>query len=100
MSRRREFGSVRKLPSGRWQARYEVVGGRSIAAPHTFPTKAEAARWLAKVEADQARGLWIDPQAGRTPLSDYAWRWLRGQARIAKRTREIYEAPHPAKHRS
>lgn len=92
MSRRREFGSVRKLPSGRWQARYEVVGGRSIPAPRTFPSKAEAARWLAEVEADQARGLWIDPQAGRTPLSDYAWGWLRGQARIAKRTREIYEA--------
>jgi len=92
VSGRREFGSVRKLPSGRWQARYEVVGGRSIPAPRTFSSKTEAARWLAEVEADQARGLWIDPQAGRTPLADYALGWLRGQARIAKRTREIYEA--------
>lgn len=91
MSRRREFGSVRRLPSGKWQARYEMEGGRSIAATHTFPSKADAARWLATVEADQGRGLWVDPGAGKTPLADYAWGWLRGQARIAKRTREIYE---------
>lgn len=91
MSRRREFGSVRRLPSGSWQARYEVDGGRSVTAPQTFPTKVEAARWLATVEADQERGLWVDPGAGKTPLNDYAWGWLRGQARIAKRTREIYE---------
>ena len=32
--RRREFGSVRQLPSGRWQARYPGVDGRlSPAAP-------------------------------------------------------------------
>ncbi len=91
MSRRREFGSVRKLPSGSWQARYEVDGTQSVPAPRTFPTKAEAARWLATVEADQERGLWVDPGAGKMPLADYTWGWLRGQARIAKRTREIYE---------
>ena len=92
MSRRRQFGSVRRLPSGRWQARYEVQGGRSVTAPRTFSTKADAGRWLAGVEADQARGVWIDPEAGKVLLGSYAWAWLRGSVRLAKRTREIYEA--------
>lgn len=92
MSRRRQFGNVRRLSSGRWQARYEVEGGRSIAAPTSFATKADAARWLAGVETDQAKGAWVDPLAGRVSLDAYAWAWLRGHARLAKRTREIYEA--------
>ncbi len=92
MSRRRQFGNVRKLPSGRWQARYEVEGGRSVTAPTSFATKAEAARWLAAVETEQARGTWVDPGAGSTLLDTYAWGWLRGHARVAERTREIYEA--------
>jgi hypothetical protein len=93
MSRRRQFGNVRKLPSGRWQARYEVEGGRSVTAPTSFPAKAEAARWLAAVETEQARGTWVDPGAGSTLLDTYAWGWLRGHARLAKRTREIYDEP-------
>jgi len=92
MSRRRSFGSVRKLPSGRWQARYKIEGGRSITAPTSFATKAEAARWLAGVETERAKGSWVDPQAGRIALDAYATAWLRGHARLAKRTREIYEA--------
>jgi integrase len=91
MGRRRQFGSVRKLASGRWQARYRTSGGRSITAPSTFPSKAEAGRWLAATETDLARRLWLDPEAGKVLLGAYAWAWLRGQARLAKRTREIYE---------
>ena len=92
MARRRQFGSVRRLPSGKWQARYEIPGGRSVVAPGTFRTKAEAGRWLASVETDQARGAWVDPVAGATSLSEYASAWLRGQVRLSKRTREIYAA--------
>ena len=92
MSRRRQFGNVRRLSSGRWQARYEVEGGRSVAAQVSFATKAEAARWLAGVETDRAKGAWVDPLAGGVALDTYAWAWLRGHARLAKRTREIYEA--------
>jgi len=83
MSRRRQFGNVRRLSSGR---------GRSVAAPISFATKAEAARWLAGVETDRAKGAWVDPLAGRVSLDAYAWAWLRGHARLARRTREIYEA--------
>lgn len=89
MTRRRQFGNVRKLPSGRWQARYKIEGGRSIMAPSSFPTKADAARWLAGVETDRAKGTWVDPLAGRTTLAEYAAAWLSG---LAKRTREIYDS--------
>ncbi|MGW0103211.1 site-specific integrase, partial [Nocardia sp. NPDC003354] len=37
--RRREFGTVRKLPSGRWQARYLGPDGQRHKAPETFATK-------------------------------------------------------------
>ncbi len=92
MSRRRQFGNVRKLPSGRWQARYEIEGGRSATAPTSFATKADATRWLAGVETDRAKRSWVDPLAGRIDLDSYAWSWLRGHRRLAKRTQEIYSA--------
>ncbi len=91
MTGKRQFGNVRRLRSGRWQARFRGIDGRMVSAPHTFKTKGDAARWLASVEADKARGIWLDPSAGRIALSEYATAWLRGKATIAPRTREIYE---------
>lgn len=92
MAGRRQFGAIRRLPSGRWQARYRDATGRFVTAPLTFTTKGDASRWLATVEADQARGLWVEPSAGRITLADYAWQWLRSKTNIGPRTREIYEA--------
>jgi hypothetical protein len=53
---RRRFGSVRRLPSGRWQARYRTSDGRLHTAPQTFATKTDATRFLAQAEADLTRG--------------------------------------------
>lgn len=91
MSRRRPFGTVRKLPSGRWQARYRVGLERRVVAPHTFATKGDASRWLALTEADQARGLWVDPALGKMTVGDYAQSWLGSKVRISPRTRELYQ---------
>lgn len=54
---RRRFGSVRRLPSGRYRASYhdETTSGRTV-APMTFTTSTDARTWLATVEADVARG--------------------------------------------
>jgi hypothetical protein len=49
--RRNHFGSVRKLPSGRYQARYWHAGAEH-SAPVTYLTKADALAWLASVETD------------------------------------------------
>ena len=51
MSRKRQpWGSVRKLPSGRFQARYRVDGVMR-SAPTTFATKREADAFLAGTRA-------------------------------------------------
>ena len=69
---RRQFGSIRKLPSGRWQARYAGPDGQPVRAPSTFATKGDAGRWLDGIRTDMDRGRWIDPTAGRVPLDTYA----------------------------
>jgi len=60
-SKARHFGNIRKLPSGRYQARYRSGDGRLRPAPYTFGRKADAARWLTNMEAEIHRGDWIDP---------------------------------------
>lgn len=65
MSRgRRQFGSIRKLPSGRFQARYRAPDGEQRKAPATFTTKTAAAKWLATIETDLYRGEWYDDKRG------------------------------------
>jgi integrase len=67
-----KFGSLRKLPSGRWQARYtDHNTGRMISAPDTFRTKSDASAWLAARRADLDRGLITNDAAARLPLSAY-----------------------------
>ena len=65
---RRRFGSIRRLPSGRWQARYRTNDGRQHTAPETFASKTAATRHLAQVETDLSRGQWSDPRLSRTTL--------------------------------
>ena len=60
MARARSFGSIRKLPSGKYQARYWHLA-KQIAAEHTYAAKTDARRWLSTVEADIVRGDWVDP---------------------------------------
>lgn len=90
MAGRRSFGTVRKLPSGRWQARYRNRSGTLTTAPRTFPTKTEAGNWLTTTEAERLKGAWLDPEGGRVTLADYSWNWLESRASLAPRTREIY----------
>lgn len=89
---RRDFGSVRRRDSGRWQARYRDRTGRL--QTRMFATKGDASRFLAGVRADLDRGQWFDPSAGRQLLSDYARGWVktrrvRGRP-LAPRTTALY----------
>ena len=88
---RQSWGSVRKLRSGRWQARYRA-GAERIAATTTFRTKRDAEAYLSTVRADMERGLWISPAAGRVTLREYATTWLEQRPNIRPRTREGYES--------
>ena len=89
--RRSTWGSVRRLASGRFQARYTVAGVEYL-APRTFRAKRDAQAFLATARADLERGTWIDPDAGKVPLADYARRWLDERPQLRPRTRELYEA--------
>ncbi len=86
MARARSFGNIRKLPSGRYQARYWHLG-KQIPAVTTFANKTDARRWLATIEADMFRGVWIDPNAGKIPFGEYATRWV-AERPVRPRTRE------------
>jgi integrase len=71
---RRSFGSLRRYPSGRWQASYWQEGARHL-APSTFATKADAARWLSTTHADLSRGDWFDPRRAQVLFGDWADTW-------------------------
>jgi hypothetical protein len=88
---KRNFGALRQLPSGRWQARYRHPRtNRFIGAPSTFSTKKDAERWLVNTQVDLDRGSWIDPAWGTVSLEEYANAWL-AQRILAPRSVELYE---------
>jgi integrase len=87
--KRRSFGNVRKLPSGRWQAR--ITGDDGQLTPiGTFKTKREAGDALAEAQTDRARGTWIDPSARQQTFGDFAAHWMRTRT-LRPMTRTLYE---------
>ncbi len=90
---RRRFGSVRRLPSGRWQARYPLRTGELQAAPHPFATKTDAQRYLTTVEADQLRGVWRTSDVDVPLLNLWAERYIAAQrGRLTPKTQALYES--------
>jgi integrase len=88
----RRFGNVRKLPSGRYQARWKDPELRSHSAPRTFTTSDEARKWLSSQETDLQRGGWVDAAKGHMTLATYADQWLEGRPDLRPRTRELYRS--------
>jgi len=86
---KRTFGSMRRLASGRHQARYVGPAGETVTAPTTFTARIDAEAWLA-AERRQVEdpGTWQSPkvrleqarrkaEAERLPtLRDYAEQWI------------------------
>jgi integrase len=87
---RSSWGSVRKLPSGRRQARFRVDGAWR-APPTTYRTKRDAESFLAATRASLERGTWVDPLRGRITLREYSSSWLANKVNLRPRTREQYE---------
>ncbi|MFB7296415.1 tyrosine-type recombinase/integrase [Streptomyces rubiginosohelvolus] len=73
---RRNFGRIRKLPSGRFQARYPGPDGVLRPADRTFATTTDAGRWLDKKRIEIEEGRWLDPAEGQTTVRDWSARWL------------------------
>jgi integrase len=89
---KRRFGRVRRLSSGRWQARYLGPDGIDRPAPDTFPTKTDADVWLTMKEAEIRQGDWIDPDAGRVLVGDYGSSWIEERPRLRPKTVLIYRS--------
>ncbi len=98
MSKRRGFGAIRKLPSGRFQAHYTTHTGAKIAAAATFAAKAHAEVWLADRRREIDENRWNPGAAERTrtrvTFADYAETWLAarqvGGRPLKARTRNHY----------
>src|SRR5690606_30239644 len=84
------FGTVRRLPSKRWQARYYGPDGIRRSAPNTFERKTDAERWLRMLEVQILRGEWVDPDRMKVTLGDYAERWIAERPGLRPRTVELY----------
>jgi integrase len=83
---RRDFGQVRQIGSGRWQARWRLSGvwytarRESDGGPLTFTTRRKAEDYLASVRRDVEAGRWQPPARAGAPqaptLREYADAWL------------------------
>jgi integrase len=74
MTTRSGFGTVRKLPSGRWQASYvwPKSSGQRHCAPTTFDAKRYADGWLRARWTDIQREQWTEPVAPRGAVPTFA----------------------------
>jgi len=74
---RGNFGGIRKLPSGNFQARYTAPDGKKYTAPTTFTTVTDARTYLATVQADLVRQTWRAPVRSGIKLNEYGEKWIR-----------------------
>jgi integrase len=86
---KRTFGSVRKLPSGRYQARY-MNEGQDYSAPQTFDSKADADAFLSEKQTEIRKQEWIDPSDGETTFREFADDWLEARLDLRPNTRSLY----------
>jgi integrase len=84
---KRTFGSVDRLPSGRYRARYLGPDGKR----HTkiFVAKADAWAWLATEQTDLLRKHWRAPNASRRTVGAYAEDYL-ARNDLRESTRVLY----------
>ncbi|KXF88352.1 integrase [Rhodococcus ruber Chol-4] len=59
--KKRGFGGLRKLPSGRWQANYTAPDGLIYKAPRTFAAEDDAIGWLNAERRLIDMDLWTSP---------------------------------------
>ncbi|WP_395156984.1 tyrosine-type recombinase/integrase [Ilumatobacter sp.] len=91
MAQRRAFGTVRKLPSGRFQARYtHPETGVLVSAASTFANKGDATRFLSQAETDLVRGESIDVSSSKQLFGSYGSEWLDSRTDLRPKTMDLY----------
>lgn len=102
MRTRRAFGTLRRLPSKRWQASYIGPDDHRHAAPSTFGAKMDAEAWLAAEQKLTEQPTWTPPASrnevvqeaeppAETTLREYATSWLPSQD-LRPLTRRDYDS--------
>jgi integrase len=91
-AKRRQFGAVRRLRSGRYQARVLDAEAGTLTSLGTYATIADADAAIALAQADQVRGRWVDPRRGQVTVRAYANAWLQQHPTLRPRTRETYRS--------
>lgn len=72
------MGHIQRIDRAKpWRARFRAPDGRERSK--SFRRKVDAERWLRDQEGRADRGLWLDPDAGKVALADYAESWLAGR---------------------
>jgi integrase len=91
--RRRQFGHVRRLPSGRFQASYIAPDGSRHNAPTTFLSKTDAETFLTLTEGRIIDSKWKPeaPPQSKQPLHEYTAIWLAGRT-LKPTTRQTYRS--------
>jgi hypothetical protein len=84
------FGSLTRLPSGRYRARYTGPDGLRRSAPVTFATKTAAEDWLVRTRADMSRDQWTAPERGLVTLAEYLADWLDSRVDLRPTTLALY----------
>lgn len=64
----------RKDRGNKWQARYRDPSGKEHA--QLFDRKVDGENWLTSVTADILKGTYVDPNAGKATVREYAETWL------------------------
>ena len=82
------MASIERTPAGTWRARYRDDAGKTRS--RTFRRKADAHRFMAAVETDVRRGLWIDPQGGKMAFAEWAETYLAAAHDLSPSTRSSY----------
>ncbi len=83
------MASIKKRPDGKWRARYRDPDGREHA--RHFERRVDAQTWLDGVTSTMVRGDYVDPNAGRVLLRDFAAAWMASQT-SNESTREQIES--------
>lgn len=87
-------GNVRKLASGRYQARFVGPDGQRHTAPTTFDTRMDAVAWCNAQKAAVDNEIWSPPVKTATAtgvtLNAYFDQWISLQDHLRTRTREEY----------
>jgi integrase len=88
---RKHFGTIRQMPSGKWQVRYTGTDGIQRVAPHTFLSKKQAEVWLARKQIEIEDQKWRPPELGKETVAIWAERWIATRVNLKPSTKADYE---------